>query len=367
MTKKILVTGGLGFIGSHLVDRLVSLGHDVRVLDNLEQQVHHGNMPAHASKEADIIIGDIRDEETVKNALEDVEVVFHEAAAVGVGQSMYQITKYVDVNTLGTAKLLDAIVNGKYGVRKMIVASSMSIYGEGLYKCGNCGPVTAVRNAEDLKKHKWEPFCSCGRLVEPLPTPETKKLDSESVYAISKKDQEELFLSVGKAYGIPAVALRYFNVYGPRQSLNNPYTGVCAIFSSMLKNNNSPVIFEDGQQTRDFVSVHDIVSANILAMDSKKADYDVFNVGNGHPVSILQIAETLAKLYNVRTSPSIKNTFRKGDIRHCYADISKIRKIGFEPSMKFGDGMKELVAWAKNENAVDASESAMMELKAKGL
>jgi dTDP-L-rhamnose 4-epimerase len=364
---KILVTGGAGFVGSHLVDELIKK-HDIVIYDNLEPQVHK-NIPEYLNNRAEFIKEDIRDRAKLKDAVSDSEVIFHEAAMVGVGQSMYQIEKYVDVNILGTAKLLDILANEEHGVNKLIVASSMSIYGEGKYECTNCGVVfPPPRKNEQLKKREWEVKCSsCGEVVKPVPTDEEKPLQPTSIYAISKKDQEEMCLAVGRAYSIPTVALRYFNIYGPRQVLSNPYTGVCAIFSSRIKNNNSPIIFEDGLQTRDFTSVHDIVRANLLVMGKSKADYETFNVGTGKPVSILDISNTLSNLYGKTTKPEIMNKYRSGDIRHCYADISKIRKLGFIPTVSFEDGINELVEWGMTQEAEDKSDLAFQELKDRGL
>jgi dTDP-L-rhamnose 4-epimerase len=245
----------------------------------------------------------------------------------------------------------------------------MSIYGEGSYECGTCGMVyPELRSEDQMKKKDWEMKCPhCGKQVKPIPTKESKPLKPTSVYAVSKRDQEELSLSVGRAYGIPTVALRYFNVYGPRQSLSNPYTGVCAIFSSRIKNSNPPVIYEDGLQTRDFIYVDDIVRANILAMEKKSANYRVFNVGTGKLVSIVEIANVLSKLYGKKIEPRIVNKYRSGDIRHCFADISEIRKIGFEPKTNFEDGMRKLVDWGKRSEAVDRVEEAEKELIERGL
>ena len=364
---KILVTGGAGFVGSHLVDELAKK-HDVVIYDNLEPQVHK-NVPEYLNNGTEFIKEDIRNRAKLKEAVSDSEVIFHEAAMVGVGQSMYQIEKYMDVNTMGTAKLLDILANEEHNVKKLIVASSMSIYGEGKYECSECGILyPQLRSNEQLKKREWEMKCpTCGKVVSPVPTDENKTLQPTSIYAISKKDQEEMCLSVGRAYGIPAVALRYFNIYGPRQALSNPYTGVCAIFSSRIKNNNPPIIFEDGLQTRDFVSVHDIVRANLLVMEKSKADYEMFNVGTGKPVSILDIASTLSKLYGKNLKPEIVNKYRAGDIRHCYSDISKIKKLGFKPEVSLEDGMKELVRWGMTQEAVDRSDAAYRELKERGL
>lgn len=364
---KILVTGGAGFVGSHLVDELTKK-HDIAIYDNLEPQVHN-NIPEYLNKEAEFLREDIRDKAKLKEAIIDSEVIFHEASMVGVGQSMYQIEKYMDVNTMGTAKLLDILANEEHYVKKLIVASSMSIYGEGKYECSDCGVLyPPLRSNEQLKKKEWEMECpSCGKVVKPVPTDEDKPLQPTSIYAISKKDQEEMCLAVGRAYGIPTVALRYFNIYGPRQALSNPYTGVCAIFSSRITNNHPPIIFEDGLQTRDFISVHDIVRANLLVMEKSKADYEMFNVGTGKPTSILDIASTLSKLYGKNLKPEIVNKYRSGDIRHCYADISKLKKLGFKPSVSFEPGMRELVEWGKTQEAEDKSEAAYQELKERGL
>jgi dTDP-L-rhamnose 4-epimerase len=371
MKHNVLVTGGAGFIGSHIVDELIRRGNDVRVLDNIDPQVHGKDRkkPDYVNPKATFMRGDVRNRDDLRRALADVDVVYHEAAAVGVGQSMYLIDYYVDVNSRGTGMLLDEIVNGKYNIKKLIVASSMSIYGEGVYECERCGRITPdFRGQKQLEAHDWEMRCpACGEIAKPVPTPESKPLKPTSVYAVSKRDQEEFVLSVGKAYGIPSVALRYFNVYGPRQSLSNPYTGVCAIFQSNIKNDNPPVVYEDGLQSRDFIDVRDIVQANMLALDSSKADYEMFNVGCGKPITVKYIAETFAELYGKKIKPEVKNKYRAGDIRHCYADISKIRKIGFEPKIEFRQGMAQLVKWGQKQEAKDLSQQALRELQERKL
>ncbi|MDD2679587.1 MAG: GDP-mannose 4,6-dehydratase [Candidatus Omnitrophica bacterium] len=366
----MLVTGGCGFIGSHLVDRLVSEGHRVRVYDLLEPQVHGNKKPAYLNKGAEYVYADIRNKEKLKKAIKDIEFIFHEASQVGVGQSMYEIEKYVAHNAYGTAVLLDLLVNTKNKVKKIVTASSMSVYGEGAYKCGACGIVyPQLRKEEQLKKKEWEMKCpECGRIVSHLPTSEGKPLLPTSIYATTKRCQEEMCLEVGNAYKIPVVALRYFNIYGPRQSLNNPYTGACAIFLSRVKNNKSPLIFEDGRQSRDFIHVSDIVEANMLALRDKKADYDSFNVGTGTPHSILEVAQKIIQLYGKKITPEVLNKFRAGDIRHCYADINKIRsKLGFTPKKSFTQGMQELIEWSESQEAVDLTQKAQGELKKRGL
>lgn len=368
---KILVTGGAGFIGSFLVDALVREGHKTRVLDNLEPQVHKsGQLPDYFNKEAEFIHGDMRDYETVRKAVKDIDIIFHEASMVGVGQSQYQITKYVAGNSLGTANLLDVLVNTKNTVQKIVVAASMSSYGEGEYECASCGDVRpSLRSAEQLKSRHWECLCPCcNKELKPVPTRETARQNNNSVYGLSKMDQEQLCLIIGRTYSIPTVALRYFNVYGPRQSLSNPYTGVAAIFMSRIKNSNSPIIFEDGLQSRDFISVHDIVSANLAVMKDSRADYKAYNVGSGNPLSIESIARTLSALYQKQVEPNITYQYRKGDVRHCFADISKIQnELGWSPSVSFETGMKELIHWAHEAEAIDEVDKAYAEMKEKGL
>ena len=324
---KVLVTGGAGFVGSHIVDELLRQGHEATVIDNLEYQVHNGKVPEYLNQEANYIFSDIGDEDTLGRVLDGIEVIFHKAAAVGVGQSMYQIGKYVSSNVLGTAKLLDFLVREEHDVKKLLVASSMSIYGEGKYECQECGVIyPRLREETQLRERKWEMTCpTCGKEVNPLPTDESKPLHPTSVYAVTKRDQEEMCLVTGKAYGIPTVALRYFNIYGPRQALSNPYTGVCAIFSCRLKNDSPPVIFEDGKQSRDFISVQDIVQANLLCLEKSRANYRALNVGTGKSTNVSELAKILAKQYEKDISPTFPNKYREGDIRHCYADISEIQ------------------------------------------
>jgi len=366
---RILITGGAGFIGSFIVDKLISDGHSVRIFDNLEPQVHQGKIPDYLNKEAEFVKGDVLDYDVLAEAVKDIDVIFHEAAMVGVGQSMYHIRRYVNANTLGTANLLDILVNKNHDVKKLIVAASMSSYGEGLYSCENCGNVEpSLREEMQFERKEWELKCKCGKILKPIPTPETKFQDCNSIYAYTKKYQEEMVMNIGKTYGIPVTALRYFNVFGPRQSLSNPYTGVIAIFMSRLMNDNAPLIFEDGNQTRDFISVHDIVTANLMCMKSRSADYEIFNVGNGKATSVKQIAETLGKLLNKDISPNITERFRKGDVRHCIGDISKIKnKLGFEPDVSLEKGMKELIEWSSGQESVDMVENATKELEEKGL
>ena len=368
---KILVTGGAGFIGSHLVDLLVKKGYQIRIIDNLDHQVHRGKKPNYLNPEAEFIKADIRDREKLKKAVSGCRAVFHLAAAVGVGQSQYQIKHYVDVNIGGTANLLDVLANEKNAVQKVIVAASMSSYGEGLYLCKKCGKVKpALRPEKQLRKKEWEPLCPfCQKpLTKPLPTPESVPLDCNSIYGLTKKVQEEMTLIFGRTYRVPAVSLRLFNVYGPRQSLSNPYTGVAAIFISRLKNNQPPVVYEDGEQSRDFVSVFDICRAFYLALKKEEADYEILNVGCNNPIKIAGIARILSAKLDKKIKPQITGTFRKGDVRHCFADSEKIKKrLGWEPKVSFEQGMKELIGWAEKSPAVDKFLKAQAELSAKGL
>lgn len=368
---KILVTGGAGFIGSFLVDELVNKGHVVTIYDNLEPQVHQRKIPTYLNKKANFIKADICDKNKLDKALKNIDIIFHKAAMVGVGQSMYQIDKYTKVNTYGTAVLLDLIVNKhKNHIKKLIVAASMSEYGEGIYNCKNCGELKPdLRPEKQLKQNRWELRCpNCSSMLTPKPTNEKAHLSNSSIYAINKKDQEEMCILIGKTFGIPTVALRYFNVYGPRQSLSNPYTGVAAIFISRIKAGKNPVIFEDGKQSRDFVSVHDIVAANIAVMKNKKADYKIFNVGSGNKIAIADLGRLLIQLINPKLKLIITNQFRKGDIRHCFSDIAKMKKeIGWSPKVKLKDGLRELIEWSGGEKSNDTFDQAVKILKKKGV
>jgi dTDP-L-rhamnose 4-epimerase len=368
----ILVTGGAGFIGSHLVDALVSEGHRVRVLDALVPQVHGeaAERPAHLNAEAEFIQADVCDEQALSLALEGVEAVYHEAAEVGVGQSMYEMQRYVRANTFATSVLLEHVVARKDKIKKLVVASSMSIYGEGAYACPAHGAVfPQLRPTEQLSDRRWETECAqCGSELRPMPTNEDKPLFPTSVYAITKQDQEQLCLVVGRTYGIPAVALRYFNVYGTRQALSNPYTGVCAIFSSRLLNNQRPVIFEDGAQARDFVHVSDIVRANLLALETDRADYQAVNIGTGRATSVGEVSRLLAKGLGVEADPVFVGKYREGDIRHCIADITRARKLlGYEPRVTLEEGIPELLGWVREQEADDRVAQATAELETRQL
>lgn len=369
--EKILVTGGAGFIGSHLVDALIEKGHQVRILDSLVSQVHGDKIPEHLNKNAEFIKADVCDAEAVSKALDGIDVVYHEAAEVGVGQSMYEIVRYVKANDLGTAVLLEEMIRHPKQFRKLVVASSMSIYGEGAYFCEACNEKVhpQLRSNEQLEAHEWEVRCeTCGTEVKPVGTSEEKPLFPTSVYAVTKQDQEQYCLSVGRAYKIPTVALRYFNVYGTRQALSNPYTGVCAIFSARLMNNERPYIFEDGGQTRDFVHVSDIVQANLLALETNKADYNVFNIGTGRPISVKEISEMLAAGLGKEIKPETVGKYREGDIRHCVADISKARDLlNYQPKVNLEEGLMNLIEWVKNEKPADRVEAATAELASRQL
>jgi dTDP-L-rhamnose 4-epimerase len=370
MSRHVLITGGAGFIGSHLADELLAHGYRVRVLDQLSPQVHGaaGKRPEYLDDEVELMHGDVRDLEAVKKAMRGIDAVFHLAAMVGVGQSMYQIADYTAANQLGTAVLLEAAVNAK--ISKLVVASSMSIYGEGLYvdRAGKIQPSVA-RSIDQLKAGQWEMSGPDGQPLEPVPTPESKQPALASVYALSKYDQERMCLIVGQAYSMPTTALRFFNVYGPRQALSNPYTGVLAIFASRLLNNKPPLIFEDGYQKRDFISVHDIARACRLALESDKSAGEVFNIGSGNAYTVRQLGERLASVMGKRSiTPIVNGAYRVGDIRHCFADISHARKLlGFEPRVTLEEGMTELAGWLEGQMASDHVEQAHAELAARGL
>jgi dTDP-L-rhamnose 4-epimerase len=370
MSQRILITGGAGFIGSHLADELLSHGYRVRALDNLAPQVHgeRARRPDYLDPEVELVVGDICDAATVRNALRDVDAVYHFASAVGVGQSMYEVVHYTRVNNLGTAVLLEALI--EQPVKQLIVASSMSLYGEGLYRTPE-GEVRTVgeRSLAQLRQGDWEWRDGEGVPLVPAPTPESKAPALASVYALSKLDQERLCLMIGRAYGIKTVALRFFNAYGPRQALSNPYTGVLAIFAARLLNDSPPKIFEDGWQQRDFVSVYDIAWACRLALETPAAAGEVFNIGSGTSSTVREIAERVAEVLGKKhLHPEITGKYRVGDIRHCFADISKAREmLGYAPRVTLEDGLAELAAWLEGQAAVDRVAQASAELSARGL
>lgn len=368
--KNALVTGGAGFVGSHLVDALLSAGHRVRVFDNLTPQVHDGGPPAYLSPDAEFMRGDMRNPEALHRALEGMEVVFNLAAAVGVGQSMYEISHYMGVNTQGTANLLQEILSRKNRVEKLIQASSMSAYGEGKYLCAQCGGMApGLRSHGQLLKRQWEPECpQCGDVLAPIPTDEEKPLQASSIYALSKRDQEEMALLFGRTYAFPVVALRFFNIYGPRQALSNPYTGVAAIFASRLLNGNAPQVFEDGRQMRDFVSVSDAVQGLVLSMQRSGADGRALNIASGEPVSVREVAATLAIALQSEIVPELTGKFRSGDIRHCFADITAARRLlGYVPRVTLVEGIKDLVSWLRCQQPEDRAAEAAAQLSSFGL
>jgi dTDP-L-rhamnose 4-epimerase len=370
MAKTVLITGGAGFIGSHLTDQLLARGYSVRILDNLSKQVHgpRPQRPPYLDSDAELLVADVRDATAVQRALRGVDRVCHLAAAVGVGQSMYQVDEYTSVNNLGTATLLQALIERP--VERLVVASSMSIYGEGSYR----GPdgrqaQPCARKVAQLKAKDWEVRSATGEVLTPVPTPETKPPLLGSVYALSKFDQERMCCMVGEAYDIPTIALRFFNVYGPRQALSNPYTGVLAIFAARLMNGNRPLLFEDGQQQRDFVSVHDVARACCAALDAPPARSAVLNIGSGHAYRIREIAERLASVIGrPNLKPELTGNYRVGDIRHCFADIALARDVlSYAPRVSFEAGLIELAQWLEHEVATDQVSEAHAELAARGL
>src|SRR5687768_9876828 len=373
MIRHVLVTGGAGYIGSHLVDALVRREYRVTVLDSLEPQVHRsGTWPSYANPAVTYVRGDVRDRAVFEPLVLDADAVVHFGAAVSVGQSMYQVDRYVDVNTRGTALLLDILVNAKHNVQKVIVASSIGVYGEGAYRCATHGAVAPpIRSEAQLAARDWEQKCPhCGATVASVPTPEDKTLYRDNIYSMTKYHQEEMVLLIGKTYSIPAVAPRFFNVYGPRQSLSNPYAGVAAIWLSRLLNGHQPVVFEDGGQLRDFVSIHDVVDCLTLMLEKPGADYLPVNVGSGQTVTILEIAQLLNRLLETSIEPLVTQTGRKFDIRHNTADISRATDtLGFRPKVTLEQGFSELIEWARTtpDVAVDFFDRALKELQDKGL
>ena len=365
----VLITGGAGFIGAHLAGRLLADGDEVRVLDSLLPQVHgEGNVrPDYLPDEAELVVGDVRDAECVRKSLNGIDRVVHLTARVGVGQSMYEIVDYTSVNAVGTGVLLQELLD--HPVEKLVVASSMSVYGEGAYQTVDGEAVTAVeRSAARLARGQWDPVDRLGRPLQPVPTTETKQPALASVYALTKYDQERLCSIFGEAYEVPVVGLRFFNAYGTRQSLSNPYTGVLAIFASRLLNGKPPLVFEDGLQLRDFVAVADVVRACRLALERDGADGQVVNVGTGRASTVLDVADTLARQLDVPIAPQVTGRFRAGDIRHCFADVRRARELlGYEPSTELEEGVGALAEWLRGQVALDRVDDANAELAARGL
>ena len=370
MSELALITGGAGFIGSHLADELLGAGYRVRALDNLSPQVHgpESLRPDYLSDEVELQVGDVRDPEDVRKALEGVDHVFHFAAIVGVGQSMYDVRRYVDVNNVGTAVVLEALMEKP--VHRLVIASSMSIYGEGLYKRKDGVTAEAAdRTIEQLKAQDWHVRDESGQVLEPVATPEWKTPTLPSIYALTKFDQEKMCLMLGAAYRIPTVALRFFNAFGTRQALSNPYTGVLAIFGSRFLNDNAPLIFEDGQQLRDFVSVKDVARSCRLAIEKDTAVGHAINIGSGMSYTIEETAKKVAKaMGKSHIKPEICGQYRVGDIRHCFPDISLAQELlGYRPEIMLDDGLAELADWLKQQTAQDKVDEMREQLASRGL
>ena len=375
--KKVLITGGAGFIGSHIALKLIEKGYEVTVLDNLLEQIHGINpnktSPLYCSikDKVHFIKGDVCNKELLEQALDDIDYVIHLAAETGTGQSMYEIKRYIDVNIGGTALLLDILTNTKNHVKRVVVAESRAIYGEGKYHCEKCGDVYPnERKDEDMAKGDFECHCpQCGGKVKLVATTEDSAIHPSSVYGIGKQVQGQLVHLICKNIGIESVSFRYQNVYGPGQSLTNPYTGILSIFSTRIKNHNPINIFEDGKETRDFVYIDDVVDATIRGLEVKEANGHVFNIGTGKATDVLTVAKTLCKHYGIEVPINISGNYRLGDIRHNYADISLARQIlGFEPKWGFAKGIVEFCKWVNSQEVYeDKYVSSIEEMKLKGL
>ncbi|MBC7799055.1 MAG: SDR family NAD(P)-dependent oxidoreductase [Gemmatimonadaceae bacterium] len=368
MTGRVLVTGGAGFIGCHVARRLLDRGYKVRVFDSLIDQVHTGTAARDGiMNDVELIRADVRDLDRMSDALRGVDHVIHLAAEVGVGQSMYAIDRYVSVNDHGTACLFQALIDHPVG--RVVTASSMSVYGEGLYRTAAGERMDDVVRPAQRLPSGWDPVGPDGGRLTPMATPEWKRPNLASVYALTKYVQERLTLTVAPAYGMEGVALRLFNVYGPGQALSNPYTGVLAIFASRLLNRERPMVFEDGEQRRDFVHVDDIARAFILALEHPNAPGQVFNIGSGQDVSINEVGASLAAAMGVpHLLPDVMGKARVGDIRHCFADIQLAREVlGFEPRRCFDDSLGDLADWVQRQQAEDRVHHARRELEQRGL
>lgn len=367
----VLVTGGAGFVGSHLVDALLAAGRRVRVLDSLLPQAHPAGVARFLSEEAELIVGDLRDRAAVDRSLDGVELVFHLGGIVGNGQSMIEPRLYTDINATGTATLLEAMLARKAQFSRLVVASSMVVYGDGAYRCADHGQISDVhRPAARLQRRQWEAVCRrCGQQVEPAPTPEDQPLRPNSVYGASKLAQEQLALVLGQAHRLPTVALRYLNIYGSRQALSNPYTGVLAIMTTRLLSGRAPLVFEDGLQQRDLVHVSDVVAATMAAARAGDAAlYQAFNVGTGRSRTLIEMVRGLIGALGLAIEPEVTGQFRAGDIRHCYADVTRARELlGWSAKTSFDDGIRELVAWASHERPEDNTDRANNELKRLGI
>ena len=365
--NRALVTGGAGLIGSHLVDLLVREGWRVRILDNIEPNTHKQGKPAWINEQAEFLEGDLRDRPTITAALGGIDVVFHEAA---YGGYMPEIAKYVHVNSFGTAQLLEVIREENLPIKKVIVASSQAVYSEGAGSCPEHGLVfPAVRPVQQLRTGDWTVHCPiCGVATATVPTPENAPVGGETVYGLTKLDQEKLVLLWGKQSGIPAVALRYSCTYGPRQSIFNPYTGVIAIFCTRLLNDLPPVLYEDGEQTRDFSFVEDIARANLLAAESDQLDGLPVNVGSGQGVPIREVAEQISEALGIRLPPEATGEFRPGEMRHLTSGTDRIRAAGYEPRVSLAEGIGRYLEWIRGQTDVkDYFSEAAEILRSKGI
>jgi dTDP-L-rhamnose 4-epimerase len=366
--ETVLITGGAGFVGRHVVSALLDRGHRVRVLDVLIDQVHRGRgRPDSLDAEAELVVADLRDGAALERALQGVDSVIHLAAEVGVGQSMYAVDRYVSVNEYGTAVLFQKLIESP--VRRVVTASSMSIYGEGLYRDVDGRLFDDVVRCQRVPDTNWDPLDESGRPLIPVPTPENKRPNLASVYALSKYAQERMTITLTAAYGMEGVGLRLFNVYGPGQALSNPYTGVLAIFASRLANGQPPMIFEDGSQRRDFVHVRDAARAFVEALEHPRASGKVYNFGSGHERTVSEVAELLAgAMRRPGIAPEILGKGRAGDVRHCFGDITKIRtELGLAPKEDFASGLEELAEWVACQSASDHVPEARRELEIRGL
>lgn len=372
--KNILITGGAGFIGSRLCEKLFDQGYNITILDNLSEQIH-GNTESFLFKKikdkCTFIKGDVRNKDDWKKSIENQEIIIHLAAETGTGQSMYELAKYNDVNIMGTAYMLELLANSNHNIKKIVVASSRAIYGEGKYNCKTHGfQYPSQRKEKDIKKGDFNLKCSiCNSNMHVLATHEQSKIHPSSIYGITKQQQEQMVMLMGESLSIPSVAFRYQNVYGPGQSLSNPYTGILSIFSTRILNGNNLDIYEDGLASRDFVYIDDVVDATILGIEKEEANGEVFNVGSGLAITVKEVAESLKRLFTSDVNINISGQFRIGDIRHNYADLTKIHKLlGFHPKYNFKQGLSNFVDWVKLQKIQeDKYEKSKIELKSKGL